>query len=79
MDLTGLNQAIAAVEAAATGVTNADTAQIAAQDKFNAAQAAKTAADSADADATTAFNSTLDALAAAIAALKSPPAPAPAP
>lgn len=74
-----LSQAIADVEASVTNLNNADTAQAQAQQKFDAAQAAKAAADQADADAVKDFNAKLDGLIAAATAAKRPEAPPPAP
>ena len=65
-----LSQAISDVEAAQTGLSNADTSKQAAQAKFDAAQAAKTTADQADVDATTTFNAALDELISAATAAK---------
>ena len=65
-----LGDAIAAVETAQTSLSSADATQTQAQQKFDAATAAKTSADKADADAVTSFNGSLDALIAAATAAK---------
>lgn len=71
-----LIEAINAVEAAATDLSNADSAQAAAQAKYEAALAGKNTADQADVDAITKFDGTLDVLiAAATAAKRGAPAP----
>jgi hypothetical protein len=72
-----LLDAISAVEAASTDLSNADTAKTAAQSKFDAAKAAKETADQSDTVAEQSFNASLDALiTAATAAKRGPAAPA---
>jgi hypothetical protein len=71
-----LLDAISAVEAASTDLSNADTAKAAAQSKFDAAKAAKETADQSDTVAEQSFNASLDALiTAATAAKRGPAAP----
>ena len=65
-----LSEAIAAVEAAQTGLANSDTVQAAAQAKFDAAVLAKTSADTDEQKAVEGFNASLDALIATATAAK---------
>jgi hypothetical protein len=74
-----LLDAISAVEAASTDLSNADTAKAAAQSKFDAAKAAKETADQSDTVAEQSFNASLDALITAATAAKRGPAAPPAP
>jgi hypothetical protein len=68
--LPSLSQAIADVEASVTALSAADTAQATANQKFDAAKAAKDSADSDDAKAVETYNTMLDALIAAATANK---------
>jgi hypothetical protein len=68
--MKSLSDAIAGVENATTQLSNADTAQAAAQQKYDSAKAAKDDADKADADAVATFNDSLDALIQAATAAK---------
>lgn len=74
-----LAEAIAQVETAQVNLGNADSAQAAANQKYQAALDAKTAADASDAEAVGSFNSALDALIAAATASKVDRTPVPKP